>query len=208
MEDPNPDLNIEESSTIEKDKVILNRSWSFWENYESKNKDELNYSELLKEIYTFNDIISFWQFWNNYIGSDPKKIFYNGEYISYFFKEKYRIIAINLFVKGIRPEWEDDKNKKGKIFILEYAVKYDLDVFLKTVAESWLKLVISLIGEEIPFSDYINGIRFYDKTRIGKIPIYRFEIWANTSMSEDNIAELKTFLSKKYGCSATVRNIP
>ena len=64
MEDPNPDLNIEESSTIEKDKVILNRSWSFWENYESKNKDELNYSELLKEIYTFNDIISFWQFWN------------------------------------------------------------------------------------------------------------------------------------------------
>ena len=44
------------------------------------------------------------------------------------FKEKYRIIAINLFVKGIKPEWEDDKNKKGKIFILEYAVKYDLDV--------------------------------------------------------------------------------
>jgi len=32
MEETNNELNIEESDTIEKDKVILNRSWSFWEN--------------------------------------------------------------------------------------------------------------------------------------------------------------------------------
>ena len=50
---------IEESNTIEKSKVLLNREWSFWENYETKGKEKVDYSQLLKEIYTFNDIISY-----------------------------------------------------------------------------------------------------------------------------------------------------
>ena len=40
--------NLEESNTIEKDKVSLKREWSFWENYDSKK--EKDYSKLLKEI--------------------------------------------------------------------------------------------------------------------------------------------------------------
>ena len=32
------ETDIEESNTIEKSKVLLNREWSFWENYESKSK--------------------------------------------------------------------------------------------------------------------------------------------------------------------------
>ena len=108
MEEPNLNgFKLEESDTIEKEKIILKREWSFWENYESKDKKEKDYSKLLKEIYTFNDIISFWQFWNKYPGNCTEKIFYNGEYMSYFFKEKYKISAMNLFEKGIRPEWED-----------------------------------------------------------------------------------------------------
>ena len=122
MEEKESDLEIEESDTIEKEKILLNRPWSFWENYEEKSKDK-NYSESFKEIYTFDNIISFWQFWNKYPGNDTKKIFYNGEYVTYFFKEKYRIIAMNVFAKGIRPEWEDEKNKKGNIFILGYAAR-------------------------------------------------------------------------------------
>ena len=122
MEESNAE-KIEESDAIDKEKVQLNRSWSFWENYEVKNKSEKGYSDLLEEIYSFDDIISFWQFWNKYPGNDTKKIFYNGEYITYFFEQKYRINAMNLFVKGIRPEWEDEKNKKGKIFVLEYEIK-------------------------------------------------------------------------------------
>ena len=107
------DTDLEETATIEKSKVLLNREWSFWENYEpkdQKDQKESDYSKLLKEIFTFNDIISFWQFWNHYPGNDIKKIFFDGEYLHYFFKEKYRIIAINVFQKDIRPEWEDKKN--------------------------------------------------------------------------------------------------
>jgi hypothetical protein len=195
----------------EKEKVTLNRSWSFWENYETKNKEENDYSKLLKEIFSFNDIITFWQFWNNYPGSDAKQIFYNGDSIKYFFKEKYRIIAMNLFVKGIKPEWEDEKNKKGKTLILEYIINKDLEQFLSVVSVSWQNLMGYLIGETIPHSQNINGIRFVDKTKFGylKNVIFKFEIWVNSSMEDKDLNELKEFLSKTFGCSnIDVRNIP
>ena len=209
MEEPKSET-LTESDVIEQEKVKLNRAWSFWENYQAKNDSEKGYSDLLKEIYSFDDIISFWQFWNKYPGNDTKNIFFNGEYMSFFFKEKYRIIAMNLFVKGIRPEWEDENNKKGKCFMLEYEIKNNLDVFLLKVTESWIKLICYLIGEQIPYTNNINGIRFVDKTKFGKGTVFKFEVWTNSSMTDQNdIDNLKAFLSKNFGCSGiVVKEIP
>ena len=194
---------LEESETIEKEKVKLNREWSFWENYESKNKDEKDYSKLLKEIYTFNDIISFWQFWNKYPGSETSSVFFNGDCLKYFFNEKYRIIAMNLFEKGIKPEWEDEKNKNGKIFTLEYIINSDLEKFLTVVKENWTKLLCLIIGESLPCSKYINGVRFVDKTKLSgwKKIIFRFEVWVNSGISDEEVEILKKELSTTFGCS-------
>ena len=202
--------NLEESNTIEKDKVSLKREWSFWENYDSKK--EKDYSKLLKEIYVFNDIISFWQFMNNYPGSDIKKIFFDGEFIRFFFKEKYRIIAMNIFQKGIRPEWEDKNNEKGNILTLAYTINTGIDVFLKKAQELWVELICLLIGETLPFSQNINGIRFVDKTKLAygnnKLMIsFKFEIWANSNMKENELNELKNFCTKEFGCQGTIKPI-
>ena len=210
MEESDSDSKINNSINTEREKVLLNRSWSFWENYETKTREEKDYSKLLKEIYTFGDLISFWQFWNKYPGSDTKQIFYNGECIKYFFKEKYRIIAMNLFEKGIRPEWEDEKNSKGKTLILEYVINNDLDQFLSLVTESWIKLLCYLIGETMPHSNNINGIRFVDKTKFGYLKniIFKFEVWVNATIEEKELNELKEFLGNLFGCpSIDVRNI-
>ena len=206
MEDKKSDLELEESDTIEKEKVLLSRSWSFWENYEEKNK-EINYSDTLKEIFNFNDIISFWQFWNKYPGNDIRQVFYNGEYIRYFFEQKYRITAINLFEKGIRPEWEDEKNKKGNILTLSYLIKKDLDTFLSKINELWIKLICFLIGETISFSKNINGIRFVDKTYLGKNAIFKIEVWVNRFMKEEELNEIKKYLTKEFGCEGTIKPI-
>ena len=210
MEESDSDSKIDNYIQNEREKVLLNRSWSFWENYESKNREEKNYSKLLKEIYTFGDLIAFWQFWNKYPGSDTKQIFYNGECIKYFFKEKYRIIAMNLFEKGIRPEWEDEKNKKGKTLILEYVISSNLDQFLSLVTESWMKLICYLIGETIPHSNYINGVRFVDKTKFGYLKniIFKFEVWVNSSIEDKELNDLKEFLTSSFGCPIEERNIP
>ena len=201
----NQSIPIKESNLIEEKKVRLNREWSFWENYEPKEKNQkiLDYSMLLKNIYSFNDLISFWQFWNKYPGSTPSKIFYNGEVIRYFFREKYRIIAMNLFQSGIRPEWEDEKNKKGKVLTLEYLVSTDLDKFMETVEKTWTSLMLSLIGENLFYSQYINGIRFIDKTQIGggKRIMFRFEVWTNKNITEEELTSLKEYLGKNFGCA-------
>ena len=211
MDESDSDSKKDNSINTEREKVLLCRSWSFWENYETKTREEKDYSKLLKEIFTFNDLISFWQFWNKYPGSDTKQIFYNGECIKYFFKEQYRIIAMNLFEKGIRPEWEDDKNKKGKILILEYIINNDLDQFLSLVTESWTKLLCYLIGETIPHSNHINGIRFVDKTKFGhsKKIIFKLEVWVNSSIEDKDLNKLKEFLSNSFEYpNIDVRNIP
>ena len=201
MEEPNSNLQIDESDTIEKEKVILNRSWSFWENYETKTSK----SYVVKEIYNFDDLISFWQFWNKYPGNEIKNVFYNGEYIKYFFKEKYRISAINLFEKGIRPEWEDEKNSGGNILTLEYGAKEFEDSIFSILAESWVKLMCYIIGETLPYNKYINGIRFVDKSKLGKFTSFRFEIWVNKNMKDNEIDELKKYLYPEFKCMATVK---
>jgi hypothetical protein len=195
--------NLSESTTIEKSKVLFSREWSFWENYETKNREEKDYSKLTKELYTFNNIIAFWQFWNSYPGNDIKNIFYDGEYFHYFFKEKYRIVAMNIFQKGIRPEWEDEKNKKGHIFILGYDPKSELDKFLYSVTNTWIKLIINLIGEQLPYTDKINGIRFVDKTKLGRAVTFKFEVWVNSSMNEKEIEQLKNYFTNNF-CSGTI----
>ena len=209
MESISSDLKIEESDTIDKDKVLLKRLWCFWENYESKNKNSKTYSQSLKEIYTFDTILSFWQFWNKYPGKTASSIFYNGEYLKYFFKEKYRITAMNIFEKGIKPEWEDEKNKKGKILTLEYIIEEGLDKFLSKADELWIKLICLLIGETIPYCNNINGIRFVDKTKLGynKSIMFKFEIWVNSSMKEEELEEIKQLLAKEFGCQGTIKPI-
>ena len=210
MENIKPkDSIIDESNTIEIDKVLLNRTWSFWENYEVKNRGKKEYSQSFKEIYTFDNILSFWQFWNKYPGKDTKTIFFNGEYLKYFFKEKYRINAMNIFEKGIKPEWEDKKNQNGNILTLEYVIDKDLDKFLSMATDLWIKLICFVIGETLPYNNNINGIRFVDKSKVGynKVAIFKFEIWVNSSMKQTELEELKKLLSKEFGCLGTIKPI-
>ncbi len=54
------------------------RSWVFWENYEAKGSAKMDWNDSIKKIFNFDDIISFWQFWNNYPGSNPSNVFYDG----------------------------------------------------------------------------------------------------------------------------------
>ena len=69
----------EEDDLVNSKFVTLNRNWVFWENYEGKSPSvKLEWEASIKKIFEFNDIISFWQFMNNYLGSDLSKIFFNG----------------------------------------------------------------------------------------------------------------------------------
>ena len=182
--------------------VQFSKSWSFWESYSSKTL-KLSYEESNKEIYKWNDIISFFQFWNKYPGKDIKNIFYDGINVKYFFNEKFRITSINVFIEGIKPMWEDEQNKGGKYFQLDYKVqKEKMDEFINASNYQWKKLMLSLMGMNIPGADYINGIRFIDKTNFdkGKIIMFRIEVWIRKNVEENIIEDMNKYLKENLGC--------
>lgn len=79
---------LREQRTIETKKVALPHKWTFWENSEFKkqqhqsNEANVVYSEHhINSLFTFDNLIAFWQFWNKYIGTEPSQVFYDGESI-------------------------------------------------------------------------------------------------------------------------------
>ena len=196
------DILSPKKSEISLNSVQFSKSWSFWESYSSKTI-KLSYEESNKEIYKWNDIISFFQFWNKYPGNDIKNIFYDGTNVKYFFKEKFRITSINVFIEGIKPMWEDEQNKGGKYFQLDYKVQKDkMDEFINASNYQWKKLMLGLMGMNIPGADYINGIRFIDKTNFdkGKIIMFRIEVWIRKNVEENIIEEMNKYLKENLGC--------
>lgn len=118
---------------------------------------------------------------------------------------------MNLFVKNIKPEWEDKNNKGGYIFTLEYVIdkKNEIDDFMKMVQKAWNKLLLSLIGETLLEGEYINGIRFVDKTQIGRKIMFRFEIWFSPNLPKEIVESTKKAYGDEFGCSGiAMRPIP
>ena len=182
--------------------VIFSKTWAFWENYKSKTS-KLSYSESNKKIFKWNDIITFFQFWNKYPGNDIKNIFFDGNNLKYFFEEKYRINSMNIFLDGVEPMWEDEKNKGGKYYQLDYRVpKEKIDEFIEKSNYQWKKLALSLMGNDLPGAEFINGIRFIDKTDFerGKIIMFRIEVWVGKNVNEKIIEDIKNYLKENLGC--------
>ena len=182
--------------------VKFSKSWAFWENYSTKEK-KLSYLESNKQIFKWDDIITFFQFWNKYPGNDIKNIFFDGQDLKYFFKEKYRINSINIFIEGIKPMWEDEQNKGGKYFQLDYRVNIEkINEFITASNYQWKKLALNLMGMNLPGADYINGIRFIDKTDFdrGKIIMFRIEVWIRKNVDENIIEDIKKYLKENLGC--------
>ena len=116
---------------------------------------------------------------------------------------------MNLFVDGVRPEWEDPNNEKGKIITLEYVISFKLLEFMVMVENAWRSLMLSLLGETLEYSEYINGIRFVDKTQISRKIMFRFEIWFSPNLPKEIVESTKKAYGDEFGCSGiAMRPIP
>ena len=79
-------ISPEKKSDIPFSSVKFSKTWTFWESYISK-EIKLSYDQANKQIFQWNDIISFFQFWNKYPGKDIKNIFFDGNNVKLFFNE-------------------------------------------------------------------------------------------------------------------------
>ena len=114
---------------------------------------------------------------------------------------------MNIFQEGIKPLWEDEKNNGGKYFQLDYQIKKDdIQDFANLANVHWKKLALCVMGGSLPYADYINGIRFVDKTDFdrGKIIMFRMEVWIRKGLEQNKLDELRGYLSKNFGCQNVI----
>lgn len=50
----------------------------------------------------------------------------------------------------------------------------------------------------------INGVRFVDKTQLGKKNMYRFEVWVSKNIPDDKLSSLKQFLKTDFESEVTI----
>ena len=58
------------------------------------------------------------------------------------------------------------------------------------------------MGNDLPGAEFINGIRFIDKTDFerGKIIMFRIEVWVGKNVNEKIIEDIKNYLKENLGC--------
>ena len=68
-----------------------------------------------------------------------------------------RIKSLNFFAENIRPEWEDEKNKKGHTLTLQYEIKNlaEIQEFFEVIQRNWIYLILLVVGGSIVGSEFV-----------------------------------------------------
>lgn len=92
-----------------------------------------------------------------------------------------------MFRKGIRPEWEDPRNKKGGKWVVTLPIEEDME---EEANEAWMQLLMHMVGGLFPEDcyDLINGAIFSVREKHSRITL-----WCNDN---NNIPKLRRIGNK------------
>ena len=98
-----------------------------------------------------------------------------------------------MFRKGIRPEWEDPRNKKGGKWVITLPIEEDME---EEAQKAWMSLLMHMVGGLFPEDCYelINGAIFSVREKH-----WRISLWCNDN---NNIPKLRRIGNKFKELSA------
>ena len=151
----------------------------------------------MMEICWFNDLTSFSVGWNSVPHKELKAIFYNGDIqkVRYHMvnDKETRINGLSLFLSELHPSYEDEVNKQGGEFRMDFKTNL---TFLQRL---WEKLVFKVITDEFKNTDMLAGIRLLDKSTSSRENFFRIEIWTKFSDNEVGLKnEMQKHLEEEY----------
>ncbi|PUU73671.1 hypothetical protein B9Z19DRAFT_1068790 [Tuber borchii] len=142
----------EDTITVFHDAVRFNvkhpliNKWTLWYTKPSSGKHGENWSDLLKEIQTFDSVEEFWAI---YVHGPSPQVYPSLTPILTPYKEQCSPPSAlanksdyQLFKFGIRPEWEDPANKRGGRFSFTFHKGSNIDT-------QWLDVLLVTIGETL-----------------------------------------------------------
>lgn len=164
-------LNKEESSadfkgattTVLDDEINYNikhpleRQWTLWFDGVTKNRnaEKEDWMANLKKLITIGTVEDFWGVMNTIAACN--EIPYSANY--------------HFFVDGILPQWEDERNKNGGKWVMEFDKGRAADF-----VSGWQNLLLGLIGENFPSSDQVCGAVASVRPKQ-----YRIAVWVKNS---------------------------
>ena len=141
--------------------------------YTMSHREKLKYGKrgrfneyILKEVFQFGTLEDFWRMYNNLY--QINEIIPNTDYL--------------MFRTGVRPEWEDPRNKKGGKWVVTLPIEEDME---EECQQAWTHLLLSMIGSQFPEDcmDLINGAIFSIREKH-----WRISLWCKDN---NNIPRLK-----------------
>ena len=168
-----------------------------WEHY----ADIDDYLKSMAKVCWFNDLMSFTVAWNSIPHKSLTNLFYDSErkevkYVKVKLEKEEketRINGLSLFLNEVHPSYEDEVNKQGGEFRMDF--KSHLP-FLQTI---WEKLVYALVTGEFKHAEMISGVRLLDKSLSGKENFFRFEIWTKFGNNQQAmLQEMQKHLEEEY----------
>uniref|UniRef100_A0A1I7YH21 eIF-4F 25 kDa subunit n=1 Tax=Steinernema glaseri TaxID=37863 RepID=A0A1I7YH21_9BILA len=130
----------------------LESAYSFWFLRGSRGDRQQKWEDCLRELVGFDTVEGFWSVYNHV--QAPSKLPYGSDY--YVFK------------RGIKPTWEDESNVKGGRWIINIE-RLNRDKCLNTY---WMEVLIAMIGEQLPDSEYICGMAVSCRNKGDKISVW------------------------------------
>lgn len=217
--------------------IPLKHTWALWEQLQQGTTNTLpgdvistappaaasaSYGELTSRVATIADVQTFWKYFvhlpqpSQILGESKKIVRQDSED-----SPAHTLAALMLFRDKIRPEWEDESNKKGGHF--QFTLQFERSRPVKDPAPSvgkdaggsnwlaqtdeyWNNIVLGLIGGSLDPNDFITGIRLVDKVkpppRSGARPVghIRVEVWFRDAHDTLKINALKDALEAHMRC--------
>eukprot|EP00915_Cephaloidophora_sp_WS-2016_P004052 GHVH01005452.1.p2 GENE.GHVH01005452.1~~GHVH01005452.1.p2 ORF type:complete len:380 (+),score=38.56 GHVH01005452.1:73-1212(+) len=124
--------------------------------------------------------------------------------------EKIPIDGICYFVCNIKPQWEDEVNRRGGHFELKLSVP-SIDIRPAFIDHMWIAtvLAVSTAGPTVDPNGYVTGIRLIKKSPKGKTmsPAFlRLEVWLSVSDEESRRSVMHNL--SKYIDDSFVNGVP
>ncbi len=131
----------------------LKRTWNLWFDSPHLHKNYKNYLDAsswkksLNHVYDINSIQTFWQTYNNIMS--PSEMWYKSAYY--------------LFAEGCYPSDMSHFDRP----LISFIIPEDLDQ-----DNSWLYIILSVIGEHIPYNHDVYGISFIKHKKYGELILW------------------------------------
>jgi len=130
----------------------------YWKSYIKNGKKNGNWQDFLRMKSSFTTREQFWQSYNDINGYEFGLLSSHCDYC--------------VFKEGIKPMWEDQANRNGGRWLMEFPRKKDWKS-MSYLDEIWLKVLLAITGDDlIDYRDEVCGAVLIIRSRINKIAVW------------------------------------